>query len=50
MLFANEQEMKIYDLQKSIIELSESKSKLLREVNDINETIFLLRQQQQELV
>ena len=42
-------EMHIGELEKSIIELSKRKLKLLREVNDINETISFLRQQQDEL-
>lgn len=42
-------EMHISELEKSIIELSKRKLKLLREVNDINETISFLRQQQDEL-
>jgi len=49
MVFSTEQEMKVYELEKSIIELSKRKLKLLREVNDINETISFLRQQQDEL-
>ena len=42
-------EMHISELEKSIIELSKRKLKLLREVSDINETISFLRQQQDEL-
>ena len=42
-------EMHIGELEKSIIELSKRKLKLLREVSDINETISFLRQQQDEL-
>ena len=49
MVFSTEQEMKVYELEKSIIELSKRKLKLLREVSDINETISFLRQQQDEL-
>ena len=36
-------------LDKSIVELSKRKLKLLKEVNDINETISFLRQQQEQL-
>ena len=36
-------------LNKSIVELSKRKLKLLKEVNDINETISFLRQQQEQL-
>ena len=49
MVFSPELEMKVYEIEKSIIELSKRKLKLLREVNDINETISFLRQQQDEL-
>ena len=42
-------EMHIGELDKSIIELSKRKLKLLQEVNDINETISFLRQQQEDL-
>ena len=37
-------------LDKSIVELSKRKLKLLKEVNDINETISFLRQQQEQLI
>ena len=43
-------EMHIGELDKSIIELSKRKLKLLKEVNDINETISFLRQQQEQLI
>ena len=43
-------EMHIGELDKSIVELSKRKLKLLREVNDINETISFLRQQQEQLI
>ena len=43
-------EMHIGELDKSIVELSKRKLKLLREVNDINETISFLRQQQEDLI
>ncbi len=42
-------EMHIGELDKSIIELSKRKLKLLQEVNDINETISFLRKQQEQL-
>ena len=42
-------EMHIGELDKSIVELSKRKIKLLKEVNDINETISFLRQQQEQL-
>ena len=42
-------EMNVGELDKSIIALSKRKLKLLKEVNDINETIFFLRQQQEQL-
>ena len=43
-------EMHIGELDKSIVELSKRKLKLLKEVNDINETISFLRQQQEDLL
>ena len=43
-------EMHIGELDKSIIELSKRKLKLLQEVNDINEQISFLRQQQEQLI
>jgi len=43
-------EMHIGELDKSIVELSKRKLKLLKEVNDINETISFLRKQQEELL
>ena len=42
-------EMRLGELDKSIVELSKRKLKLLKEVNDIKETIFFLRQQQEQL-
>ena len=42
-------EMHIGELEKSIVELSKRKLKLLKEVNDINETISFLRKQQEQL-
>ena len=42
-------EMHIGELDKSIVELSKRKLKLLREVEQINETISFLRQQQEQL-
>ena len=41
--------MHIGELDKSIVELSKRKLKLLKEVNDINETISFLRKQQEQL-
>ena len=43
-------EMHIGELDKSIIELSKRKLKLLQEVNDINDTISFLRKQQEDLL
>jgi len=43
-------EIHIGELDKSIIELSKRKLKLLQEVNDINEQISFLRQQQEQLI
>ena len=43
-------EMHIGELDKSIVKLSKRKLKLLKEVNDINETISFLRQQQEQLI
>ena len=45
-----QRELQIGELDKSIIELSKRKLKLLQEVNDINETISFLRQQQEQLI
>jgi hypothetical protein len=45
-----QRELHIGELDKSIIELSKRKLKLLQEVNDINETISFLRQQQEQLI
>ena len=42
-------EMRLGELDKSIVELSKRKLKLLKEVSDINETISFLRQQQEQL-
>lgn len=44
-----QREMHVAELEKSIIELSKRKLKLLQEVNDINETISFLRKQQDDL-
>ena len=43
-------EMHIGELDKSIVELSKRKLKLLQEVNNINEQISFLRQQQEQLI
>ena len=43
-------EVRIGELDKSIVELSKRKLKLLQEVNDINETISFLRKQQEDLI
>ena len=43
-------EMHIGELDKSIVELSKRKLKLLQEVNDINEMISFLRKQQEDLI
>ena len=45
-----ELEFSIGELDKSIIELSKRKLKLLQEVEQINETISFLRQQQEQLI
>ena len=45
-----QRELQIGELDKSIIELSKRKLKLLQEVNDINEQISFLRQQQEQLI
>ena len=42
-------EMHIGELDKSIIELSKRKMKLLQEVEQINQNISFLRQQQEQL-
>ena len=42
-------EMQFGELDKSIVELSKRKLKLLKEVSNINETISFLRQQQEQL-
>lgn len=42
-------EMNIAELERSIIELSKRKLKLLKEVEQINQDISFLRQQQDEL-
>tara|TARA_B100000003_G_scaffold82805_1_gene74235 strand:+ start:792 stop:1007 length:216 start_codon:yes stop_codon:yes gene_type:complete len=49
-IISPQREMHIGELDKSIIELSKRKLKLLQEVNDINETISFLRQQQEDLI
>jgi len=43
-------EIQISELDKSIVELSKRKLKLLKEVSSINETISFLRQQQEQLI
>jgi len=43
-------EISIGELDRSIVELSKRKLKLLKEVNDINETISFLRKQQEQLI
>ena len=42
-------EMHIGELDKSIVELSKRKMKLLQEVEQINQNISFLRQQQEQL-
>ena len=42
-------EMHIGELDKSIVELSKRKMKLLQEVQQINQNISFLRQQQEQL-
>jgi hypothetical protein len=49
MMMTPQVEMHIGELDKSIVELSKRKLKLLKEVSDINETISFLRQQQEQL-
>ena len=49
MMMTPQVEMHVGELDKSIIELSKRKLKLLKEVSDINETISFLRQQQEQL-
>ena len=44
-----QREMHIGELDKSIIELSKRKLKLLQELDQINQTISFLRQQQEDL-
>ena len=48
-MMTSQVEMHVGELDKSIIELSKRKLKLLKEVSDINETISFLRQQQEQL-
>ena len=43
-------EMHIGELDKSIVELSKRKMKLLQEVEQINQNISFLRQQQEQLI
>jgi len=43
-------EIQISELDKSIVELSKRKLKLLKEVSSIDETISFLRQQQEQLI
>jgi hypothetical protein len=45
-----QREMHIGELDKSIIELSKRKLKLLQELDQINQTISFLRQQQEDLL
>ena len=44
-----QREMHIGELDKSIIELSKRKLKLLQELDQINQSISFLRQQQEQL-
>ena len=44
-----QREMHIGELDKSIIELSKRKLKLLQELDQINQSISFLRQQQEDL-
>ena len=48
-MMTSQVEMHVGELDKSIIELSKRKLKLLQEVNDINESISFLRKQQDDL-
>ena len=43
-------EIKIGELDQSIIALSKRKLKLLQEINDIDQQISFLRQQQEQLI
>ena len=45
-----QREMHIDELDKSIIELSKRKLKLLQELDQINQSISFLRQQQEDLL
>tara|TARA_A100001515_G_C4569772_1_gene209360 strand:- start:1087 stop:1245 length:159 start_codon:yes stop_codon:yes gene_type:complete len=45
-----QREMHIGELDKSIIELSKRKLKLLQELDQINQTISFLRKQQEDLL
>ena len=45
-----QREMQIGELDKSIIELSKRKLKLLQELDQINQTISFLRKQQEDLL
>jgi hypothetical protein len=45
-----QREMQIGELDKSIIELSKRKLKLLQELDQINQSISFLRQQQEDLL
>jgi len=45
-----QREMHIGELDKSIIELSKRKLKLLQELDQINQSISFLRQQQEDLL
>jgi len=48
-ILTSQRDMHIGELDKSIIELSKRKLKLLQEVTEINESISFLRQQQEDL-
>ena len=48
-MMTSQVEIQIGELDKSIVELSKRKLKLLKEVSDINETISFLRKQQEQL-
>mgnify|MGYP004121018249 FL=1 len=49
-IITSQRDMHIGELDKSIIELSKRKLKLLQEVTEINESISFLRQQQEDLL
>jgi len=50
MKYTFQQEMLIGELDKSIIALSKRKLKILKELDNINQTISFLRSQQEELI